>query len=50
MDTLKLVMFSALLLILILFVSGTIERPEIGVPSFIAGFACALLLLKILRR
>ncbi|MDH7555888.1 MAG: hypothetical protein ACQXXL_01265 [Candidatus Methanosuratincola sp.] len=50
MDTLRLVMISAFFLILLLFVSGTIERPEIGLPSFVAGFSCALLLLKILRR
>ncbi|MEJ5293044.1 MAG: hypothetical protein WHS82_05550 [Candidatus Methanosuratincola sp.] len=50
MDALRLVMVSAFILILLLFFSGTIERPEIGIPSFVAGFICALLFVKILRR
>ena len=50
MDALKLVVVFAFLLILLLFFSGTIERPKIGGVSFVAGFICALLLVKILRR
>ncbi|MDI9609447.1 MAG: hypothetical protein QFX34_04105 [Candidatus Verstraetearchaeota archaeon] len=50
MDALRLVMISVFLFVLLLFISGTIERPEIGVPSFVAGFLCAMMLLKILRR
>ncbi|MBC7121033.1 MAG: hypothetical protein H5T33_05600 [Candidatus Methanosuratus sp.] len=50
MNMFRLVLVSAIILIMIISISGTLERPDIGVPSFVAGFMIAILVVKIFRR
>lgn len=49
-STLTLVLVSVFMLVILVFVSGVMERPGIAIPSFLAGFITALLVVKVARR